>query len=388
MEFTDDKKYLIVSESYRVIVFLVSPDDARSEWSTIYPLVYNLSEDITCVKVDLGFKMPCSENMNSGPKSRFFYAVTFRGTIYKFVISDNPKFLKTDFGYLPKRIIKIGDVKNPLFEKLDPCDDTTEILLMYPSHALGKLVHQSDMKVDVNKIVQSKDKKNSALPEMMQIIGEGVINLPSIAKKSISQRIIEQNKKKKIEQQEEVFGETFRLFESNSNDCFILLFCQGSISIYSHDLKYLDKIIDRRTIIDEERKGNLEYQSFSMYDKKYYSTIDRPPKWAKNFVCMSQESNCIALNCLNPGQSQMNVISLDAFFSMEDCWENESSYCHPNGIKYFNYYKKMNYLTSFILQTLRGELFKHFNSVNEAKKMFSPGPAPDVCFDTQSKRAS
>jgi hypothetical protein len=388
MEFTDDKKYLIVSESYRVIVFLVSPDDAKSEWSTIYPLVYNLSEDITCVKPDLGFKMPCSDNMNSGPKSRFFYAVTFRGTIYKFVISENPKFLRTDFGYLPKRIIKIGDVKNPLFEKLDPCDDTTEILLMYPSHALGKLAHQSDMKVDVNKMVQSKDKKNSALPEMMQIVSEGVNNLPSIAKKSISQRIIEQNEKKKVEQREEVFGQTFRLFETNSNDCFILLFCQGSISIYSHDLKYLDKIIDRRTIINKERQGNLEYQSFSMYDKKYYSAIDRPPKWAKNFVCMSQESKCIALNCLNPGQSQMNVISLDAFFSMEDCWENGSSYCHPNGIKYFNYYKKKNYLTSFILQTLRGELFEHVNSVKEAKKMFSPGPAPEVCFDCQSKRAS
>lgn len=246
----------------------------------------------------------------------------------------------------------------------------------------------------------AKDKKNSALPEMMQIVGEGfktvgkgvvtvgkgVINLPSNVKKSVSEHIIEQ--KKLRQREEEVFNKTVGLFESNSNDCFILLFCQGSLSIYSHDLKYLDTIIDRRTIIDEDRQGNLEYQSFSMYDKKYYSTIDRPPKWAKNFVCMSQESNCIALNCLNPGQSQMNFISLDAFFSMETCWENESSYCHPIGIKYFNYYKKMNYLTSFILQTLRGELFKHVNSVKKAKNMFSLGPSPEVCFDTQSKRAS
>lgn len=196
-------------------------------------------------------------------------------------------------------------------------------------------------------------------------VGKGVVNLPSNLKKSYSVHIKEQKELQK--QEEEIFNKTVGKLESTSNDCFILLFCQGSLSIYSHDLKYLDTLIDRRIIIDEDRQDNLEYQSFSMYDKKYYSTIDRPPKWAKNFVCMSQESNFIALNCLNPGQSQMNVISLDAFFSKETCWENESSYCHPIGIKYFNYYKKMNYLTSFILQTLRTELFKHVKTVKKDK---------------------
>lgn len=95
--------------------------------------------------------------MNSGLKSRFFYAVTFRGTIYKFLISDEVKLLATEGADLPTRIIKIGDVKNPLFEKLVPCDDTTEILLLYPSYARGELAHQSDMKAYVNKMVQSSE---------------------------------------------------------------------------------------------------------------------------------------------------------------------------------------------------------------------------------------
>lgn len=157
MEFTDDKKYLIVSESHHVIVFLVWPDDAMSELPTIYPLVYNLSEDITSVKAGLGFNMPSSENMTSDLKSRFFYAVTFRGTIYKFLISDEAKLLATEGTDLHTRIIKIGDVKNPLFEKLVPCDDTTEILLLSPSYAPGDLAHERDMKAYVNKMAQSSE---------------------------------------------------------------------------------------------------------------------------------------------------------------------------------------------------------------------------------------
>lgn len=104
--------------------------------------------------------------------------------------------------------------------------------------------------------------------------------------------------------------------------------------------------------MDEGTFDNLHDREFQIFCPDNGFMGPEQNEGARNFMVISPCSRYLSLNCYHKTQGQMNMIDLDTFFQNSDCWEKKESFCHAEAIKHFNFYKRINFFTSYILNTL------------------------------------
>jgi hypothetical protein len=68
-----------------------------------------------------------------------------------------------------------------------------------------------------------------------------------------------------------------------------------------------------------------------------------------NFISISENNLFLIYNSFHPTRFGLKFVELDRFFYQRDFFENANSFWHPIGIQYYNITKRMNFLSSMIL---------------------------------------
>jgi hypothetical protein len=79
-----------------------------------------------------------------------------------------------------------------------------------------------------------------------------------------------------------------------------------------------------------------------------YNSLSRKSGPA-NFISISENSLFLIYNSFHPTRFGLKFVQLDKFFFQRDFFENANSFWHPIGIQYYNIFKRMNFLSSMIL---------------------------------------
>jgi hypothetical protein len=79
-----------------------------------------------------------------------------------------------------------------------------------------------------------------------------------------------------------------------------------------------------------------------------YNSLSRKSGPA-NFISLSENNLFLIYNSFHPTRFGLKFVNLNRFFYQRDFFENANSFWHPIGIQYYNIFKRMNFLSSMIL---------------------------------------
>ena len=159
------------------------------------------------------------------------------------------------------------------------------------------------------------------------------------------------SKDKKIGREEKLYrDERHEKLREEREAFYILLFCQGTIAIYSSELILFNTYVDRGNMFEGDDEINPNH--LMMFRKSEFKNISKKVG-PKNFLALSTNYKFLALNCYNTNHAELRFLDLDAFYSRADYWHHANNYLHATGVKYFNPFRRMNFITSLILSKIK-----------------------------------
>jgi hypothetical protein len=229
--------------------------DSTGDGNSDFPLKVTMKENITCVRCD--------------PFKNFFYVSTSRGLLTKFFISkqtssDIDQNLLEEtmdlIGLEPKKtdyyeLIETGDIKNPIYDTGAPDDRGCQIELYFPEriqefeNGNKKITKKFRKKLDwtlaelnwrelAGKMDEKSEEKRFNV--LRDLDSEATGNLSG--KMERGEYVLPKKKSKKAKPQGKIGPSSAYLrkkskkTDSPALEYFIILFCQGSVSLYSKDL--------------------------------------------------------------------------------------------------------------------------------------------------------
>lgn len=308
----------------------------REYIKNLFPITYTTKEPIVCILAD------------EDPK--FFFAQSSRGTLKKFLIRttiDLENLSEIGRDVVKVNLILVSEIKSEFFDPIIPSDENAKMLLY---KAPGKRISNKNVSKVLKKVEKAFDIKDAQAGDNITNDEIKKIFLSNLNDDDMTVSNQTKNENDADHQGIDLIKDFSQKFIGEEvENIYIIILCQGNVSFYSRDLKFVSNFINRNHIMHEERVDLLKEKTFRIFDTKYY--VATSSKTIKNTIELQPDKKCLILNCYNDVQNELNFIDLDSFYHKNDCFEQSANYCHSLGIKYYNVLKKMNFMTSFILST-------------------------------------